>query len=359
MMAFRKSLICLLLAISVCSVLSQNDPTCKTPTNKAGYCVAIERCRNIYATIMSPSPPEIKHLNYIKRANCSRDGVARRVCCVPTEIVQLPEDCGTTSYSKLAWANETEPFQYPWMVVLQYWQYGMIVDLCGGSLINNRYVLTAAHCVQTEFHTKLFRVRLGEQDKSKPIDCIVYSNGEKSCADPPVHVVIESMVVHRAYRKYSVLHDIALIRMVHDVAFTDSIKPICLPLPQDVRNLDLPRYIVAGWGMTENQTSSNVLLQALMDVVTVPECNRRLAEHGFSGYLSEEYHMCAGGKNLTDSCRGDSGGPLAFYVPNVGARFVQYGIVSAGVPSCGKVSAPGIYVRVSSYMDWIIRNMRR
>ncbi|XP_050095406.1 melanization protease 1-like [Anopheles aquasalis] len=367
MMTFRKSLICLLIAISVCSVLSQSDPVCVTTTFKAGYCVAIERCRNILAIVQSPTPPKQSVQNYIKGINCTLPGEARGVCCQPKETVpeisqsephvshKLPEDCGTTSYSKLAWANETEPFQYPWMVALRFIKNGIESDQCGGSLINNRYVLTAAHCVQTPDGSKLIRVRLGEQDKSKPIDCIVYSNNETMCADPPVDVEIASTVVYPQYNSSTLLHDIALIRMAQEVTFTHSIKPICLPVRKDVRNLLLQTYTVAGWGMTENRKKSDVLLHAQLDRV---ECPRTLFINMLSVKLSKDYQMCAIGRNLIDSCRGDSGGPLGFEVRNVGARFVQYGIVSYGVASCGKVSFPGMYTRVSSYMYWIIDNIR-
>uniref|UniRef100_A0A2M4BSE5 CLIP domain-containing serine protease n=1 Tax=Anopheles marajoara TaxID=58244 RepID=A0A2M4BSE5_9DIPT len=353
---------CLLIAFQVYSVLSLSDPQCTTPTRKPGFCVAIERCRNVYHIIRSPKPPARSVQNYIERANCTLDGVERSICCRPTEIVNrrplLPEECGDSTHLKLSGAKETMPFAYPWMVVLQYTKNGVLDDKCGGSLISNRYVLTAAHCVQGRDGWMLTKVRLGEQDRSKPIDCIVYSNNEKVCADPPVAVAIESAIVYPQYNPSTFLHDIALIRMAHDVAFTDSIQPICLPVRQDVRDLELPRYIVTGWGITENKVPSEALMQALVKPVPIPVCQQKFTEHGFSVNLSEKYHMCAGGQNNVDACRGDSGGPLAFVVRPLNGQFVQYGIVAAGANDCGRTTVPGIYTRVSSYMDWIIRSMR-
>ncbi|XP_050095404.1 serine protease easter-like isoform X2 [Anopheles aquasalis] len=363
-MASSKIFICLLIAIHVCSVLSQSDPSCLTPTNKAGNCVAIERCRNILAIVRSKKPPKQSVQNYIKGANCTLPGVARSVCCQPKEVVRrrnlLPENCGNIVHQKMAEGNQTEPFQYPWMVVLQYSKNGAQRDSCGGSLINNRYVLTAAHCMQARDGWMLSKVRLGEQDKSKEIDCIVYSNGEKSCADPPVDVAIESTVVHSQYNPSKLLHDIALIRMVHYVEFSYSIQPICLPVRQDVRNLSLQKYIVTGWGMTEKLVPSDVLLQAIMDSVAIPECQRTITKRANRARpinLSEKYQMCAEGKDHVAACEGDSGSPLGFNVRNVEARFVQFGIVSVGANNCGERSIPEVYTRVSSYMDWIIENM--
>ncbi|XP_035790730.1 serine protease grass-like [Anopheles albimanus] len=367
-MAIRKIVICLLIVVQVCSVLSQNDPACTTPVRRAGFCVPIERCRNINAIVKSSTPPSRGIQNYINRSGCTLAGVTRSVCCVPTEIVPdtsvskwhlLPtQTCGKSVYQKVAWGNTTDPFEYPWMVVLRYERQGQFEDQCGGSLINNRYVLTAAHCVETGNGWNLISVRLGEHDKSKPIDCIVYSDGAKSCANPPIVLGIESTVVYPEYNIPFARHDIALIRMPQEITYSDSIQPICLPTREDVRKLPLPRFIVAGWGKTENQTDSDVLMQATLDSVPVSECRGLLERINAKIDLSEEHQMCAGGKNRIDSCKGDSGGPLGFSVGLIGARFVEFGIVSTGIPSCGERSVPGIYTRVAPYMDWIIDNIQ-
>ena len=68
--------------------------------------------------------------------------------------------------------------------------------------------------------------------------------------------------------------------------------------------------------------------------------------------------MCAGGHNQIDSCQGDSGGPLqapALY--NNTPRYVQYGIVSFGTLHCGNEGYPGVYTRLSYYLDWVLDNM--
>lgn len=63
-------------------------------------------------------------------------------------------------------------------------------------------------------------VRLGEQDKSKPIDCIVYSDGARSCANPPIVLGIESTVVYPEYNRPFARHDIALIRMPQEITYS-------------------------------------------------------------------------------------------------------------------------------------------
>ncbi|XP_035912354.1 serine protease easter-like [Anopheles stephensi] len=403
-MVLQRAVVVFLLITTSCGVLSQEDPECKTPTMSDGFCVSVERCRNIYSIIISPTPPSRGIQNYINRAACTLPGVTRSVCCQPLEVVPVPvttttttsttttaapvttrpgsgpvmlvgaepdstaaldwsllptRNCGTITINRIAYGNATRVFEFPWMVLLRYESNGQLSDRCGGSLINSRYVLTAAHCVRTSSTIRLVKVRLGEHDKRQDVDCHVFSDGEEDCADPAIDVDIESMTVHKEYnRPIKFRHDIALLRMAREVEFSDSIKPICLPVNEDVRRKVLPKYIITGWGTTEQQSLSDVLLQAIVNHVTVPECQRKMNENFLYVTLADEWQMCAAGEGLVDSCQGDSGGPLGFSVDISGARFVQFGIVSAGVKSCGKESVPGIYTRVTSYMNWIVANMK-
>ncbi|XP_049543411.1 serine protease grass-like [Anopheles darlingi] len=446
-MALGRFSIVLIIVAHVFGVLSQSDPACTTYTRQEGFCVPIERCRNIYNIVKSPKPPSKGIQTYINRLACTLPDVLRSVCCVPQEIDptmpsttppirttpsvttpartttstttpvstttttttpvstttttttpvstkmpttmptttpvisttptttpviattssttsvssdtwrQLPTNsCGLTESFRIGYGNKTAPFEYPWIVLLRYKWNGVLVDGCGGSLINNRYVLTAAHCVRTARNFKLSKVLLGEHDKTKLVDCIDLIDDEPYCAPPPIEVDIESTVVHDEYnRPIRFRHDIALIRMAQEVAYSESIKPICLPVRENIRDIILQYYTVTGWGTTEQEKPSDVLLQALLKHVPVPECQQKLLDNGLIMDISEEFQMCAGGEGLVDSCKGDSGGPLG---SNVGGRFVQYGIVSAGASSCGRLSLPGIYTRVSSYMNWIVENMQ-
>lgn len=204
---------------------------------------------------------------------------------------------------------------------------------------------------------------------------------ERDCADPAEDYAVESFVVHPDFnrpRRFS--NDIGLIRLDRTVvmkrgllcvislnlrcfdrglhAFADHIQPLCLPVTEDLRTKQFKKYLVTGWGATENQTGSDVLLKAVVPRVSNEVCQQRMVENRLNIQLTE-LQMCAGGQDLVDTCSGDSGGPLGMSSNLKGVdRFVQYGVVSAGVNSCGQKSVPGIYARVVNYMDWILDNIK-
>lgn len=112
---------------------------------------------------------------------------------------------------------------------------------------------------------------------------------------------------------------------------------------------------MTGWGATELGPRSMTLLQAKLPLVSNEQCKETYKR------ISTIWHkqMCAGGQSMVDSCLGDSGGPLqapGIYRGNT-IRTIQYGIVSYGLRQCGTAGFPGIYTKVSYYMDWILDTM--
>lgn len=121
-----------------------------------GQCVSVNLCRNILKLFKNRTAIPPAQLTYIRQSVCHLPNVKYAVCCQLDEIEKpasgmslLPTHCGTTTADRVAGGDETGVFEFPWMALLRYRDFeGGIVDGCGGSLINDRYVLSAAHCLR-------------------------------------------------------------------------------------------------------------------------------------------------------------------------------------------------------------------
>lgn len=142
-------------------------------------------------------------------------------------------------------------------------------------------------------------------------------------------------------------------------------RPICLPLTDDLRTKDLVGYypFIAGWGKTTENGEDSVILQELqlpiLNNTKCKECYRNIGklideENQFSDVI-----LCAGILNGGhDSCQGDSGGPLMLPIRNGKmTNFYQIGVVAYGV-GCGRADVPGAYTNVQKFTDWIIETIK-
>ncbi|KAF2896093.1 hypothetical protein ILUMI_10091 [Ignelater luminosus] len=143
--------------------------------------------------------------------------------------------------------------EFPWMAALYYTkQDGSGGEFkCGGTMISNRYVLTAARCLNVPGFD-LTAVRFGEWKFSANKDCIRDTELiEEVCTEPVVDVKIEEKIAHVYYNSTSGSNDIALLRLESKIQFSEYIRPICLP-PSGLKSPTPGSLMTAtGWGLSE------------------------------------------------------------------------------------------------------------
>ncbi|CAH2216406.1 jg25931, partial [Pararge aegeria aegeria] len=270
----------------------------------------------------------------------------------------LPSKCGTVDGIKIFNGKIAKLYELPWMALIAYETENGSEFHCAGSVINSRYILTAAHCVfNTEYskYERITSVRIGEVNLQTPYDCQgVGANLICECIIQNINV--EDIIPHENFGGLtSKQNDIALLRLSEPINFTRNAFPICLPVSSDLRNIGLEgkKAVVAGWGLTENYIKSNILLKIEIPIWSSRRC-RKVWNRGNDDFKK----LCAGG-SIQDSCTGDSGGPLIVDSYYVGRRsYVQYGIISYGPKPCATVGIPGVYTYVDKYMQWILDNIR-
>uniref|UniRef100_A0A182XW56 Peptidase S1 domain-containing protein n=1 Tax=Anopheles stephensi TaxID=30069 RepID=A0A182XW56_ANOST len=209
---------------------------------------------------------------------------------------------------------------------------------CGGSLISDRFVLTAAHCAHVGMSNPPTVVQLGAQDLRQPA----------------LIVAVRAIVQHPGYGGILSYNDIALIELSSPIT---TIQPAYL-WPSETLPENVP-LIATGWGKVGHFEEPSMTLQRVhIPIVPNNQCNQLLYRNRRLRHGVLPTQLCAGDPHGgKDTCEGDSGGPLQMKLPLAGANgkaslYYIVGITSNG-GICGTVNRPGLYTRVSSYVGWI------
>ncbi|KAJ0173237.1 hypothetical protein K1T71_011413 [Dendrolimus kikuchii] len=192
---------------------------------------------------------------------------------------------------------------------------------CGASIIHEKFILTAAHCIAPQRH---YTVSVGTDDV----------NGGKIYE-------IEKMIVHENYDRTTQDYDVCVIKLKGALEFGDSVNKIELAGRSPVSGRMVE---VTGWGKTPYGPLSDQLMQVSIPILPSRVCRQTYLR--FKHVITPRM-FCAGDVGM-DSCEADSGGPLTF-------KNKQIGIVSFGLSVCGV--KPGVYTKIKPLKSWILNTI--
>ncbi|XP_059259130.1 chymotrypsin-like elastase family member 1 isoform X2 [Mustela nigripes] len=235
--------------------------------------------------------------------------------------------------ARVVGGTEARRNSWPSQISLQYLSGGRWYHTCGGTLIKQNWVMTAAHCVD---RAMTFRVVAGEHNLN-----------QNDGTEQPVSV--QKIVVHPSWNSNNVAagYDIALLRLAQKVTLNSYVQLGVLPPEGTVLANNSPCYIT-GWGRTKtNGQLAQSLQQAYLPTVDYATCSST----SYWGSTVKKTMVCAGGDGVRSGCQGDSGGPLHC---SVNGKYTVHGVTSfVSSLGCNVSRKPTVFTRVSAYISWM------
>nr|CAH0103335.1 unnamed protein product [Daphnia galeata] len=311
--------------------------------------------RFLTATLESPPIPSVIKLN-VRNDSSSlnvpwNDGgkvPAPETTTVSTRTSPSWFDCGVANLRMDPVGNEDRivggvqafPNKFPWQSFVKVETSSGKISYCGGSLIDDRWILTTARCVSIPGETvRYLSVYLGAHDITASYEANrrLYNGYE--------------IYIHPEWNPTTMAGDIAMIKLAAIVAYTQYIRPVCLASSSEP-SYDNSQVTVAGWGTTSDGSSN---LSPVLREVTVPVISNSQCSSFYGTLFITNKVMCTNGVLNRGPCNGDSGGPLIYQQTN--GRWKQIGIVSF-VSNLGcQMGYPYGYTRLSSYSNWVYNIM--
>jgi secreted trypsin-like serine protease len=236
--------------------------------------------------------------------------------------------------------TETKAGEVPWRAAV------FIADLsgrgyqCGGTIINQNWIMTAAHCTDGATPANN-RITIWTGAQANPIS-----------VGSGTSYKIDRWVQHPQYSSTTMNNDITLLHVERPMTFAPNVSPACLPWNMVATNFSGASVLASGWGTTKpvpinvknTDPSSTTLLKVTLPLLTTTECQK------YMGSKVTDNMICTY-KPGYDTCQGDSGGSIDYQSPN-NNLYYAVGIVSFGY-GCAQENAPGVYAKVTKYLPWI------
>uniref|UniRef100_A0A146KUU1 Phenoloxidase-activating factor 2 n=1 Tax=Lygus hesperus TaxID=30085 RepID=A0A146KUU1_LYGHE len=323
-------------------------------------CVHYSRCPNV--------PTDGSGIIQLKFGGVSNPcRTSLEVCCAnPSEEPEggpskppVRADCGKRNTGGLvvriigAGENDAQFAEFPWMVAIleevKISNERTKLYECGGSLIHESVVMTAAHCIAQKSQDSIV-MRAGEWDTHNLKEPFPHQDRR-----------VAQVIIHENFDKDNLYNDIALLIADEPFVFADNVQTACLPRADEFI-LDNNCW-ASGWGQDAFDAKEG-RYQMIQKKVGLPmvrreRCEAELREAGNLGpdFVLDESFVCAGGIKNRDTCKGDGGSPLVCPIRGKPSRYQQVGIVSWGI-KCG-LETPAAYVNVAKFRPWIDQRLRQ
>ena len=223
----------------------------------------------------------------------------------------------------------------PWQV---FWSYSNSLR-CGGTILDRKTILSAAHCIDHNYQSLDISVRVGgtnilNQEQVIKVNSVIYNQ-------------------EMPYSSETLDNDIILLKLKEPLEFNFFVQPACLPNEETEPEVNT-RCLVSGWGTTStfNPKYENNLRWADVFISDSNKCKAAYRQSQSPHQITNNM-ICAENFQGKDACQGDSGGPL---ICGQNGLPVLTGIVSFG-EGCAKSNFPGVYTKVSRYLAWIRRHL--
>ncbi|KAG8433550.1 hypothetical protein GDO86_017739 [Hymenochirus boettgeri] len=250
-----------------------------------------------------------------------------------------PQPCGIPVFAaRIVGGSDTRQGAWPWQASVMLGG----SHICGGTLISNQWILSAAHCFEYPSMPSRYEIRLGAYQ-------LYVANPHE------VRMQVAQIFVNSKFDGPGSSGDIALVKLSSPVKFTEYILPICLS-PSSGSFPTGTECWVTGWGFINSDVKipyPGTLQKVMAPIISRDSCEQMYHSNSLisaSETMIQNDQICAGYQTgQKDACQGDSGGPLVCKSKGV---WYQVGVVSWG-EGCAEANRPGVYTLVSAYQSWV------